>query len=85
MMLRKAQLRSLLEIEQAKITEAVPMLNAAEVEQLKAMLASEVEDCGRDAEALRQQIEREASLLSSTKAMQILTSVEQPARRFKSK
>ena len=66
----------MLEIETAKIAEALPALNAVEIEQLQSMLASEVENYGADAEALSQQIEREAALAASTRAMDVRLSRE---------
>jgi hypothetical protein len=76
MMLRKAELRSLLQIEAAKIQEALPHLNAAETEQLQAMLASEVADADAETAALARQLDREAVLAASTKAMDVRLSRE---------
>lgn len=76
MLQEKVRLRALLEIETAKIAEALPALNAVEIEQLQSMLASEVENYGADLEALSQQIEREAALAASTRAMDVRLSRE---------
>ena len=69
MMLRRAQLRSLLEIEASKIAEAIPHLSADETRQLQSMLSDEVVAADADVAALAQQIDREAALAASTKAM----------------
>jgi len=76
MLQEKVRLRALLEIETAKIAEALPALNAVEVEQLQGMLAGQAEDYGAEAEVLRQQVEREAALAASTKAMDVRLSRE---------
>ena len=71
MMLRRAQLRSLLEIEASKIAEAIPHLSADETRQLQSMLSDEVVAADADVAALAQQIDREAALAASTKAMDV--------------
>jgi hypothetical protein len=76
LMLRRAQLRSMLEIEASRIQEALPHLNAAETAQLKEMLSGEVAAADADVAALAQQVEAEASLAASTKAMNIRLSRE---------
>jgi hypothetical protein len=76
MLVRKTQLRALMEVESSRIAEALPHLSAAETEQLQSMLAGEVADCNADVAALAQQVDREASLVASTKAMDVRLSRE---------
>jgi hypothetical protein len=71
MLVRKTQLRALLEIESARIAEALPSLTAAETEQLSEMLRGEVADCNADVASLAEQVDREAALAASTKAMDL--------------
>ena len=73
MLVRKSQLRAELELEAARIAEAIPTLNATELAELKELLANEVADIGTDA---REQVEREAALAASTKAMNVKLSRE---------
>lgn len=68
MLVRKASLRAALEMETRAIAEVLPALNAVEVEQLQAMLASEVTAIDADAEA---QVAQEAALARTTKAMNV--------------
>lgn len=80
MLVRKTQLRALMEIESSKIAEALPYLSATETEQLQGMLAGEITDCNSDLAALAQQADREAALAASTKAMDLRLSREASAQ-----
>jgi hypothetical protein len=71
MLCKKTELRALMEVESRKIAEAIPHLSAAETEQLQAMLAGEAAACDADVPASAKQVEAEASLAASTRAMDV--------------
>jgi hypothetical protein len=71
MIVRRTELRALMELESRRIAEALPCLNSAETEQLQAMLASEVDNCSADVAELSKQVEAESALSASVKAMDV--------------
>ena len=68
MLMRKSQLRAELQMEAQRIQEALPNLNAIELDELRALVAVEIETIDDD---VRRDIEQETALARSTRAMEI--------------
>jgi|SRR5271165_3028900 len=68
MLVRRSGLRSELEALSAKIAEELPVLSAIELDELKRLLAVEITNIEADT---HEEIEREALLAPSTKAMDV--------------
>lgn len=69
--LKKSALRAALELETAKINEALPYLNATETQQLSEMLQDETVANDAEVAALAATVDREVALAASTRAMDI--------------
>jgi hypothetical protein len=76
MVVRKTEYRALMELESRRIAEALPYLSSTETEQLSEMLQGEIADCNADVSALAEQVDREAALAASTRAMDVRLSRE---------
>ena len=68
MLMRKSRLRAELQMESQRIAEALPSLSAIELGELKELVAVEIQAIDDDA---RREIEHEAALATSTKAMEV--------------
>src|SRR5271157_2752711 len=68
MLMQKSQLRAELQMEAQRIQEALPGLNAVELDELRALVAVEIETIDND---VRHDIEQETALARSTRAMEI--------------
>jgi hypothetical protein len=67
----KCRLRAALAAIQADLDAMIPTLNANELQELRGLMAGEVQAIDQDAAALRAKIAEEERLSKSTKAMQV--------------
>jgi len=86
MYLRKCALRSELAAVTSELNNGVEALNPSELEELKSMMAREIETADADAQALRAQVEAERALAETVRPLTVNVSrkaaaLSQEARR----